>query len=485
MQEIESVCIVGGGSAGWLTAAYLTLQLPQYQYSLIESPTVSRIGVGEATLLPFVKFLERCGVKDEQDFLVNTDATFKSGILFKDWTEHGRDIWHPFSANLPPLTDNLNAADLFASTDEDYAVFLNYVLPYYDTCVKHNKVEDIRAYHFDADKVADFFKKLVSPRLTYLPANVVQVNSDKKNIRSLELDDGQTVTASLFIDCTGFRKIVSSEVAGADWVDKSKTLFCNAAVAATINYESESEKAPYTTCQCHDDGWIFKIPTWSRIGSGLLYNSELLSSEQAEKKFVDHWGAGRIIGERFNHINFSPEYNRQNWRGNVIGIGLASGFVEPLESSSIHLTTDNIQLLAGRIRKGFYTAEDQQIVNARMALKYEETFDFIALHYMNSSFDTPFWNKIKAEMVVPESLKIRIAHYLQSGSHVWDLDDGVVFAPHSWTTVFEGFHFRRRAERNVPGAREMIIKRYEESEKHRFRDLSTNSKMFAGLARPA
>ena len=481
MQKLESVCIVGGGSAGWLTAAYLTLQLPQFDYTLIESPTVGRIGVGEATILTFVRFLEKCGVESEEEFLVNTDATFKSGILFKDWTEKGRDVWHPFSGNMPMLADGLNAADLYASTDESYDFFLKYVLPYYDTCVERNKVEDIRAYHFNADKVAKYFKRIVSPKLTYVPANVTNVNADGKNVTSLALDNGQTITSSLFIDCTGFRNIVASHVDGGDWVDKSDTLFCNAAVAATIKYDNEDEKTPYTTCQCHDDGWIFKVPVWSRIGSGLLYNSDLLTNDEAEKNFMDHWGAGRVIGEDFNHIKFKPTYNRRNWRGNVIGIGLASGFIEPLESSSIHLATDNVQVLAGRIRKGFYTDADRDIVNARMTQKYEETFDFVALHYLNSTYDTPFWNKVKNEMVVPESLRWRIERYMQTGSHHHDMDDSVVFAPHSWTTVFEGFHFRRKLETAIPNARELIVKNYNEKEKNRYQELSTNNEIFAGV----
>ena len=483
VEKIDSICIVGGGSAGWLAAAYFVVQLPQYAITLIESPTIPPIGVGESTLLTFVKFLERCGIESEKDFLLNTDATFKSGILFKDWTRKGRDIWHPFGSNLPNLTGNLNAADLYASLDEDYEFFLQCVLPYYETCVKKNKVEDIRAYHFNAEKVASYFKNLVSPNINYISANVTSVNSDGKNITSLTIGDDRTIRASLYIDCTGFKNIVSSHVEEADWVDKSKVLYCNAAVTTTIDYLNEQEKTPYTTCQCHEDGWIFKIPTWSRIGSGLLYNSDLLSPAAAERKFVGHWGAARSANNDFNHISFTPRYNRRNWRGNVVSIGLSSGFVEPLESSSIHLTTDNIQLLSGRLRKGFFTQADRNIVNSRMERAYEETFDFISLHYLNSSYDSAFWKLVKNEIVVPSTLQWRIERYQQTGSRIRDIDDGAVFAPHSWTTMMEGFHFRRRLSRPVENARNLIERYYIKNEKYRYKHLSTNSEIFSGMKR--
>jgi tryptophan halogenase len=230
-------------------------------------------------------------------------------------------------------------------------------------------------------------------------------------------------------------------------------LFCNAAVTRRFKYNDiNKEMTPYTISQAHDYGWIFKIPVTDRIGSGLLYNSNLVTKEQAEKALIKHWGKDRVEDStaKFNHISFKPVYNRNTWKSNVISIGVSNGFAEPLESSSIHLTTDVIEHLTGRIRKGFYTEHDINILNNRITQKFEETYDFIGLHYLNNKRDSIFWNYVRDNIKITESLKFRIQNYKQYGIHDWDMDEGIVFAPHSWFTMYESLNFCNSVVLNKP-----------------------------------
>ena len=473
MKKIDNVCIVGGGSAGWLAASYLTNQIPQIKFTMIESPTIKRVGVGEASLLGFIDFIQQCGVQDESEFLVETKGTFKSGILFKNWTHKERDIWHPFS-DFPQYNEKEHLGDYFSNLQEDYN-FLRDHSPYYNHIVLENKVSPNSAYHFDADLLAEYLKKLNINNLErYISATVTKINTKDNEINSLELDNNEIVTADLFLDCTGFRASISSCLEGSKWIDKSDMLFCNAAVAHRVKYnDREQELTPYTTSQCDDLGWIFKIPVQDRIGSGLLYSRDLTTRQEAEDPFVEHWGGeDKLINAyNFNHIKFDPKYNSSPWLNNVISVGLAGGFVEPLESSSIHLTQDVLELLAGRIRKKYYTDSDKLILNNKMSEKFEETFDFIALHYLNNSYDSKFWNYVRENIKITDTLKHRIEYYVEHGSHNYDMVDGTVFAPHSWVLWMEGVDNRHINKKK------MNIKNYETIKKLVSQDVRYNEKL--------
>jgi len=442
MHYVKNICIVGGGSAGWLTAAYLTNQLPQYNITLVESPIIPKLGVGEAALISFVDFLERCGVVSEEEFMKETKATFKCGILFKDWVNEGKDIWHPFANTT--LKNGLHLGDYYSVNKHNSEVFKEKIIPYYTHCVKNNYITSNRSYHFDANLLADYLKKKTVNKLNYYLNNVEKVNVENNYINSIELDTGENIEASIFIDCTGFRNTISKNIVGDEWIDKSDMLFCNAAVTRRFKYNNiNKEMTPYTISQACDLGWIFKIPVADRIGSGLLYNSNLTSKKEAEKFLVNHWGEDRLEDKNtdFNHIKFKPVYNKNTWKTNVISIGVSNGFAEPLESSSIHLTTDVIEHLTGRIRKGYYTSSDIAILNNRISQKFEETYDFIALHYLNNERDSIFWNHIKNNIKITDTLNYKIKSYVDNGIHDWDMDDGIIFAPHSWFIMFESLKF--------------------------------------------
>ena len=439
MKAINTICVVGGGSAGWLAASYLTTQLPQIKIIMVESPIIKRIGVGEASLLGFIDFIQKCGVINEKDFLVKTKGTFKSGILFKNWTKKDRDIWHPFS-DLPQYTESQHLGDYYSNLREKYD-FLKEKSPYYIHSVVNNKISPQSAYHFDADLLAEYLKELNGKNLQrYISATVSKINVIDNNVSSLDLDNGESITADLFVDCSGFKSLLSSSLEGNEWVDKSKMLFCNGAVAHRVKYiDKEKELTAYTTSQCDDLGWIFKIPVQDRIGSGLLYCRDITTPEEAETHFEKHWGKDRLLNAyNFNHIKFEPKYNKTTWNNNVVSVGLSGGFVEPLESSSIHLTTDVLENLVGRVRKKYYTDSDISILNNRMIEKFEETFDFIGLHYLNNQYNSKFWNHVRENIEITDTLKYRIQYYIENGSHNYDMVDGTVFAPHSWVIWMEG-----------------------------------------------
>lgn len=470
MKKVGRICIVGGGSAGWLTAALLYKNLPQVKICLIESANNPIIGVGEATLLSFRPFMEACGFSDESYWMNRCEAIYKSGILFKDWMEENHQIWHPFT-NIPHLNSHLHLADVFRDSNfSSIADFFKYSSANFDNCVIHNKVSSDRGYHLNAVKLAEFLSQEVGSKIDHIVDDIQTVEIEEHGfIKELVLKSQKKIQADLFVDCTGFRRILSSRVPGEKIIDKSNQLFCNRAVACPIEYQNkELEMSPFTTAHCQAGGWIWKTPTVERIGSGFVYDSSQLTPEKAEDVLEKYWGEGRLLKKGLRHIEFRSYYDGANWRNNCASIGLSSGFVEPLESSGLALITDTAIGLLGRIRKGYYTEADQNLFNSQCSLKYEETFDFVTMHYLNSRRRESFWCKVKEEVFIPESLRTRLEGLCQNLCHNHDLDEGAVFATQSWVNLFIGLGFE--VEKRDPvfakdQANSILINYYESEEK--------------------
>lgn len=422
--QVKSICIAGGGSAGWIAAAYALrlFQDKNIKITLVESPNIPIIGVGEATLLGFDRFLTKeCNIPFEL-WTKECDATIKLGTLFSNWYGDGLDIWEPFL--VPIVLENNKHFDLFdlsVKAEIPKPEFYPTTSAWWEVSVEDQKIPSTAtmdgpdgpgqhgvAYNLDAIKLANFLSQWCNnkyPYLTHIKKDIDKPIIKDGNVDHLLLKDGSTIHADLFLDCTGFRKILSNALEDPNWHDPSDMLFINSAVASQINYKDDDDpQHPYVDATAHDLGWIWKTPIKDRIGSGLCYNNTVTTKQEAEDAFVQHWGEDRLRTNEFNHIKFTPGYNAKNWRGNVIPVGLSSGFVEPLESSGLALMTICMGPLGECIVNGEYTKEDRDSYNEKLAFVYQNTIDFIGLHYFNNPRTGPFWKLVEDKFNSTQSL---------------------------------------------------------------------------------
>mgnify|MGYP006103660977 CR=1 FL=1 len=424
--RVDSICIVGGGTAGWMTAAYALHNLPNISITLVESPNIPTVGVGEATILGFDHFLKDCGIPVAL-WSKACDATIKCGTYFPDWKGDGSNIWQPFyfpvgTTDDGAMGDIVNLALEAGATNENLETYVSW----YNSCIKQNLIPSNTSadggdahvgYHLDAIKLANFLSTYLNkkhPKLTHIKQHINNPVIDNGNVKKVVLDTGEEITADFFVDCTGFKKLLSNEIPGSDWVDRSHMLFTNAAVASQIDYETDDEpQVPYVTAQATDLGWIWKTPVKDRIGSGLCYNSNLTTKQEAEDHFVQHWGEHRLKTGKFNHVPFEPKYNRKNWRGNCFSVGLASGFIEPLESTGLALLIIGATGLSN-LQKGHYTQDDVDTYNADIESVYEDSMNFVALHYFNNPRQGKFWKHVSENFKETDKLSELATNYAKT-----------------------------------------------------------------------
>tara|TARA_B110000503_G_scaffold76350_1_gene117784 strand:+ start:1165 stop:2658 length:1494 start_codon:yes stop_codon:yes gene_type:complete len=424
--KVDSICIVGGGTAGWMTAAYALHNLPNISITLVESPNIPTVGVGEATILGFDHFLKDCGIPVAL-WSKACDATIKCGTYFPNWKGDGSNIWQPFyfpvgTSDDGAMGDIVNLALEAGATNEDLETYVSW----YNSCIKQNLIPSNTSadggdahvgYHLDAIKLANFLSTYLNkkhPKLTHIKQHINNPIINNGNVQKVVLDTGEEITADFFVDCTGFKKLLSNEIPGSDWVDRSHMLFTNAAVASQIDYETDDEpQVPYVTAQATDLGWIWKTPVKDRIGSGLCYNSNLTTKQEAEDHFVQHWGEHRLKTGKFNHVPFEPKYNRKNWRGNCFSVGLASGFIEPLESTGLALLIIGATGLR-TLQKGHYTQDDVDAYNTDIETVYEDSMNFVGLHYFNNPRQGKFWKHVSENFKETDKLSELATNYAKT-----------------------------------------------------------------------
>ena len=396
MGLVKDYVIVGGGTSGWMTAAAFLHSNPFQDISitLIDKEQPDSVGVGEATLLGFQEFLiHECGFS-QKEFLRELDTTFKGGILFDDWGKDGNRFWHPFyfifADRNNPGTPMLDAWSNFQD-DFDF----NYFSGHYAPCIQ-NKIDQRHfqdgTIQIDCKKLVEFIRKKIGHRITYIESTVVEVNRDGSDITSLNLKNGQEIFGDIYFDCTGFKSLLKEE---RDLVDLSDRLYCDTAIAGHVPYwDRELEMHPYTRCTAVDHGWVWTIPLQSRMGSGLVFNRGITDVDEAKDYFVNYW-SNRIDRDSLKVIDWTPYYDKTPWVGNVISIGLSSGFIEPLESTGLALMIEGIagalEILKGR----FYNKYHINWYNLLSQNNMEQCIDFVNMHYSVSSKDTKFWRYVR------------------------------------------------------------------------------------------
>ena len=439
-ESIKRVVIAGGGTAGWMVAALLSKTMGKVlDISLVESDEIGTVGVGEATIPPLVQYNQLCEIS-EPEFMAAVQGTFKLGISFENWRDVNEDYIHSFGNT---GTDHWSAGfqHIWLSGQQkglatDYGDYCLELRAAVENKFAHLPKNGLNyAYHIDATLYAKFLRKLSEENGTArIEGKIVKVNTHSESgfITSLTLDSGKQVEGDLFIDCTGFRGLLIEQTLHAGYEDWSHWLPCDSAVA--VQTESTGPAIPYTRSIAREAGWQWRIPLQHRVGNGMVYCSRYISDEDARETLL-----ANIEGELLTEprvIKFRPGQRLKQWSKNCVAIGLASGFLEPLESTSIHL----IQRSAVRLMRMFphNTIEQTDIdeFNRQSRFDIETIRDFIILHYcVTNRTDTPFWNYCRT-MDIPETLAHRIEHFRKTGRVFRTHNE--LFAENSWIQVMLG-----------------------------------------------
>ena len=445
--RIRSIVIVGGGTAGWMTAAALAKVLgPDYaRITLVESDAIGTVGVGEATI-PQIGIYNRMLGIDENEYVRRTRGSFKLGIEFVDWRRTGHRYFHPFGSygiNMEGLSfhafwNRLHHAGRAADV-ADYSLMA--------TAARRNRFmrpfdagrsplsEIAYAFHFDAGLYALFLRDLAEKRgVTRREGKIVAVHQRGSDgfIESVQLEDGSRIEGELFVDCSGFRGLLIEQTLHAGFVDWSHWLPCNRAVV--VPCESVETMTPYTRSTAQKAGWQWRIPLQHRIGNGYVYCSDYVGDDEAATTLLANLDGSPLAEPR--QIRFTTGHRRWYWVKNCVAIGLASGFMEPLESTSIWMIQTGIsRLLSNFPDRGFAKVHVDRY-NRVLIEETEYIRDFLILHYKATERDdSGFWEYCR-NMSIPERLDEKIRVYLHNGRTFREHEE--LFNDTSWFAVLTG-----------------------------------------------
>jgi tryptophan halogenase len=437
------VVILGGGTAGWMTAAALVKQLPHAcDVRLVESEEIGIVGVGEATLPHIRFFVESLGI-DEADFMKVTHATFKLGIEFHDFGSIGSSYLHPFGSFGSPLSDvpfhhywlRLHAAGRGGEIWDTSICNVMASRGKFEPPPAGSPLYNY-AYQFDSTLFGPYLRAYSIARgavRTEGKVVDVEVDADTGNVVALKLHSGERIEGDLFVDCSGFRALLIGQTLGEEWEDWSQWLPCDRAVAMPCTPAGEGIE-PYTRAHAMAAGWRWRIPLQHRVGNGYVYSSAHVSDEAAADALVASIEGKPMAEPRL--LKFRAGRRKRSWSRNVVSIGLASGFLEPLESTSIYLVQGAIAQLIELFPIGRVREEDVAEFNRAADVEYDRIRDFLILHYhATRREDSDFWNHVRT-MEVPDSLLSKIELWRRSG-RVAKYSQGLFFEP-SWVAVYLG-----------------------------------------------
>lgn len=445
-RPIETIVIVGGGTSGWMTAAGVarTLQNTNIAIRLVESEEIGIVGVGEATVPHIRYFNERLGI-DEADFMRKTNATFKLGIQLLNWARRGDSYIHPFGE----IGRRINGVDFhhywlrLAQNGEAFNPFEaslpavaaeagKFDFPKQDASIGSSYGY---AYHFDATLYAPYLRAYAEARgVRRTEGKVVDValNGETGFIETITLQNGERIAGDLFIDCSGFRGLLIEQALKTGYEDWSHWLPCDRAVAAPT--ESVGPPHPYTRVTAREAGWQWRIPLQHRVGNGYVYSSRFISDDQAREDLVRHLDGALMAEPR--QLRFVTGKRRLSWNKNCVAVGLAGGFLEPLESTSLYLVQQAITYLLEMFPDASFDAADVDEYNRMIDLEYERVRDFLILHYHGTERDdSPLWNYTRT-MAIPESLAHKMALFRDAGQVV-QYRYGM-FLERSWHAIYLG-----------------------------------------------
>ncbi|HNP36007.1 MAG TPA: tryptophan 7-halogenase [Woeseiaceae bacterium] len=439
MTKPRKVLVVGGGSTGWIAAAYLDAALNSdgrkiADISLVESPDVPRIGVGEATIPNINHLLAVIGI-DPQEFMRRVDGSFKQSIRFVDWLHgNGEYYHHPFSQQRPGPIDR--AGERWLMSDRS--------IPFCETISAQPVICElglapqmlgpwdfgrplVYAYHMNALKFADYLCELSTARgVTHYRDHVTDVEvAENGNISAVNTRGGHRLEADLYIDCTGFAAILMEKALGVSWVDCSRWLLCDRAVTLNVPYEQHypGYVRPYTSATALSAGWVWEIPLQDRRSLGYVHASAFLDADKAEQEVRRFEGAhAEALESRMVH--FKVGHREHAWAGNCIAAGLANSFIEPLESTGLYLSALAAVLLAEHFPRNDEIAPLAMRFNRIMTNRFYEILDFINMHYcLTRRTDTDFWREVQQPERINERLAAKLRFWHTKPPSASDFED--------------------------------------------------------------
>ncbi len=444
---VEHLVIVGGGTAGWMAANAIgkVFENSPMQVTVVESSDIGTVGVGEATIPEILNFNQMIGV-DEQAFLKFTHGTFKQGIEFVDWHQKGESYLHPFGRYGNPI-DTIpfyhhwqkmhNLAQ--AKPLSEYCLAVH-------TCIENKFARPVNvpnspwseisyAYHFDASLYGQFLRQHSKQfGVKHIDGKVMDVikNTDNGYIKSLTLESGQSIEADFFIDCSGFKGLLIEQALHTGYDDWSHYLPCNSAI--TVASPRLDPLPPYTRATALEAGWQWQIPLQHRTGNGYVYSDKFIDDEQAQAALLQN-----ITGEPISEpklLRFTTGMRRKLWSKNCLALGLSGGFLEPLESTSIHLVHEGIANFLDLFPSKKPAAELIDKFNRMQVSHYSNIRDFLILHYWGTQRrDSEFWNYCRT-MDIPDRLREKVDLYRSSGRIL--REEGELFGEVSWISVLQG-----------------------------------------------
>jgi tryptophan halogenase len=447
VERIREIVIVGGGTAGWMTAAALSkVLISGYTIRLVESDEIGIVGVGEATI-PMIKLYNHALGLDESDFIRGTKGSFKLGIEFVDWTRIGDRYIHGFGKLGQDLGTvsffhywlKLHQAGLAGPLDEysiNNAACRSAKFMRAATDRPNSPLADIAyAYHFDASLYAAYLRKYAEARGVQRVEGKIthtELRGEDGFVDAVVLESGERVAGQLFIDCSGFRGLLIEQALKTGYIDWTHWLPCDRAVA--VPCESASPLLPYTRATARSAGWQWRIPLQHRTGNGYVFSSNFISEDEATATVLANLDGAPTADPRV--LRFVTGKRRKFWNRNVVAIGLASGFMEPLESTSIHLIQSSIARLTAFFPHAGFDQTDIDEFNAHSDFEFDRIRDFLILHYnATERSDSPFWDYCRT-MDIPDSLKARIALFRTNGRVFREGNE--MFAEVNWLQVMHG-----------------------------------------------
>lgn len=446
MRPISKIVIVGGGTSGWMAASMLCHHFKRElcQVQLVESDEIGTIAVGESTVPPFIGLIRRLGI-NEQEFIRATEATYKLGIQFVGWHQRHRKYFHPFGV----IGRAIGNQDFYQCWLKARAHGDSSALSDFSPCnvmaengrffppaeARNTPIGGANyALHVDAQLVARYLRRFAEARgLERVAGKVTQVRQrDNGFIRSVALADGREIQGDFFIDCTGFSGVLIGQALGVGSVDWSNYLPCDRAIVTKT--AGQKPLPAFTRATAQPAGWSWQIPLQHRMGQGYVYSSRFCSDAAAKSTLMRGLGATALDDPRV--IPFATGHRREQWKHNCLSIGLASGFVEPLEATSIHMIARGMDFFLRYFPDSDCDSALSREYNRRMVADYEEIRDFLVLHYgATARDDSPFWQWCR-QMTLPDSLQTRIALFKGNGALPEGIDE--LFRASSWQSVFEG-----------------------------------------------
>jgi len=478
--RVKKIIIFGGGTSGWLAAAYMTKNLNfPCEITLIENADAGPIGVGEGTQPATARFLFDCGL-DPKSWMKPSQAAFKLGVQFKGWTPEDYFVDNDFIENTV-IAPDLYTTDYFIGRPKEE--FFDWLPAYQlakankspklagmDTNYAQTGYRQFGAVHFNALEIIKAIKNLISDRITYVNTKIISAEKDDDRITALVDENNNSYSADLILDCTGFSSILLEKTLGVNFTSVTDILPCDKAVVIQTQYsDPEAECVPYTSSTAMDAGWMFTIPKFNGQGNGYVYGSKFISDEDAEnelrEKINDFNTPARVLTMKCG-IHDAIAYK------NVLGIGLAAGFVEPLEATGITFTTKAVELATEGLNRthGIWSDPLKKEINEIYDLMFWEIVAFVWAHYhFSTKNDTPFWYAIHAQMpdVIPAKVKDFVEKFVPTPHRDFFIHPTSSFHVGHWFSVLNAGGVYDNHPQNINGDVEKYAKYFTQSQTQR------------------